>query len=44
MKSEIMAKKLTNDELIMFVGGRGKKANQKLKPYLVFYYLMKYSF
>lgn len=38
-----MANKPTNDEFKIFDGGRGKKANQKLKPYLVLQYLMKYS-
>ena len=38
-----MAKQPNNDEFKMFDGGRGKKANQKLKPYLVLQYLMKYS-
>lgn len=38
-----MANKSTNDEFKMFDGGKGKRANQKLKPYLVLQYLMKYS-
>lgn len=38
-----MANKPTNDEFKMFDGGKGKRANQKLKPYLVLQYLMKKS-
>lgn len=38
-----MSNKPTNDEFKIFDGGKGKRANQKLKPYLVLQYLMKYS-
>jgi predicted DNA-binding transcriptional regulator YafY len=38
-----MAKNTDTNGFEVFEGGHGKKANQKLKPYLVLQYLMKYS-